>query len=386
MYRILTIGMLPGINGIATSAMNLYRHLDRDLIQWDFLMRKEFLNGHHKSWLMTFEEEIRDLGGRVWYADYSRTDTPPYTRKIIKRRLTEDPAIMGVHVHDVGNNIYPLWAADQLGKPVKVIQFHSACPRSQAEEILQHRSRRLKTRFRMISGDQFDRFACSDLGGLTGFGELPFEVLPNGTELEKFAYNPVFRQVIRASMGIEEDAPVIGFAGMLYEVKQPLFVLQVFEQFLKLESKAHLIMLGSGPDLQEACNYCKEHHLMGRAHLLGLQRGMDLFYSVMDLLLCPSQREGFPNVLVEAQCAGVSCLVSDEITDMVCLTPLVQQYSLKKDAAQWAKKLKQMFHSLPPRHSWDQQLREAGYDIKTVVSRLTDRYLKRIEAWSRENV
>ena len=162
MYRVLVTGMLPGFNGVSTSMMNLYRHMDRKLIQWDFLYYKECKN---KPASYTFADEIRDLGGRVYYLGYNRFDIPKWNRAKFREILCSDPDNMGVHVHDVGHNVYPAWAADQLGKPIKIIQYHSGWARSRQTAVSEDISPSLKAKLAMVSTEQFDRWACSALVG-----------------------------------------------------------------------------------------------------------------------------------------------------------------------------------------------------------------------------
>ena len=57
----------------------------------------------------------------------------------------------------------------------------------------------------------------------------------------------------------------------------------------------------------------------------------------MDILVFPSHREGLPRVIIEAQAAGLPCVVSSQVTEEVVVNDLlIKRVSLDKSAAQWA--------------------------------------------------
>lgn len=59
MKRILHILDSMGVGGIQTFIMNVYRSIDREKIQFDFLLHHR----HEKS----FDDEIISLGGKIYY-------------------------------------------------------------------------------------------------------------------------------------------------------------------------------------------------------------------------------------------------------------------------------------------------------------------------------
>ena len=70
MYRVLAFGMLGGPNGVSTSMMNLYRNMDKSLIQWDFVLMKEYYDRKTKKGKPnSFYDEILSLGGRCHFVN-----------------------------------------------------------------------------------------------------------------------------------------------------------------------------------------------------------------------------------------------------------------------------------------------------------------------------
>ena len=385
MYKVLVIGMLAGPNGVSTSMMNLYRNMDRSKIQWEFIFLKEY-EKINKTKSGSYEDEIRRLGGNIHYMKYTHHDFPHNSRKKLREIMLNDPEIMGVHVHDLATNTYPLILANQLDRPIKIIHFHSAAAKSKIEDAVKNASRRKKIRLKMISDDSYDRWCCSDLSGKTAYLNYPFEVFPNAVDTKKFSFNPIYRNIVRTKLSIPEDATVFGFVATIYHVKNPLYAIKVFEQYRKQYDKnAHMILIGGGQQLTELIEYSKKRHLTKCLHILGQQVEIDVFYSAFDMFLCPSLSEGFPNTLTEAQSSGCQCLVSDEVTEMVKLTDLVEFASIEQRPSKWAEKAREMILNAPERRSWGEEVKAAGYDIVDAADRLVNHYLYRIRKWKKEH-
>ena len=384
MYRILALGMLAGPNGVSTSMMNLYRHMDKSEVQWDFVMMKEYYDKKQKKGRAgTFEDEILSLGGRTYYVNYDKTKFPRSGRDQLKQIMKADPEIMGVHYHDLGKNTYPLYLAKQMDKPIRIIQFHTSCAKSKLAESNANQNRSQLARLRLIEGDDFTRWACSDLSGKCAYINMPFEVFPNAVDTKRFAYNEIYRQLLRDQLKIPQDALVIGFLATIYDIKNPIFAIKIFEKYKQMYGNVHFVMVGAGKMIEDVREYIKKKHIKKYVHIVGQQKQTDLFYSVFDLFLVPSKSEGFPNTLVEAQDNGCLCLVSDEVDEMVALTDLVEFCSLNEPASKWAEKIHEMVEKAGPRRTWDKEIKAAGYDIEDASKRLVDYYLEKIDEWKK---
>ena len=83
--------------------------------------------------------------------------------------------------------------------------------------------------------------------------------------------------------------------------------------------------------------------------------------------------------MLEAQCAGLPCLVSDSIPKEISVTDLITYYSLKKGADDWAKRLLEVSKGKAERKDYYQKVAEAGYDIKKNAEWLQNYYLSLVE-------
>lgn len=95
----------------------------------------------------------------------------------------------------------------------------------------------------------------------------------------------------------------------------------------------------------------------------------------MDVLLFPSFFEGLPGVVLEAQAAGLPCIISDRIADEAKITNLVEYVSLDKSAEYWAKKVLNFSQGFKRRNTY-KEIVKAGYDIESVAKWYQDFYLK----------
>lgn len=104
---------------------------------------------------------------------------------------------------------------------------------------------------------------------------------------------------------------------------------------------------------------------------LGVREDIPSLLQSLDVFLFPSHFEGLPVVLIEAQAAGLSCLVSDTITAEVNLTNRVTFMSLSRKASEWADKLLQLDNQ---HKDTSTELKVAGYDIETTSQWLSTFY------------
>ena len=130
----------------------------------------------------------------------------------------------------------------------------------------------------------------------------------NGVDADRFASTPVRCQAARAirqSMGIPEEARVIGFVGRLTRDKGVAELLAVFQALEQDMPGLHMLLVGGfeegdplGAKLRDAI------WSNPRVHITGFVNDTAAYYSAFDLLVFPSHREGLPNVPLEAAASG----------------------------------------------------------------------------------
>lgn len=382
--HVLVSGLLPGVNGVSSAVMSLHRHIDPTEIIWDFLYLKESTQ-KHKDYIRDhpnyyFQEDIKAKGGTYYVSSYNFRRMTRTARKEYEQLLIDHDEIEGVYEVALGlNHVAPVYYSHKVGKPLNVLHAHTGPNylEENAGRTLYRGSRRL------IASDDFLRLACSDNAGYFHYGpNLSFEFFPNAIELNTYRFQPVLREPTRLAAEIDDDIDLIIMLGTIYDVKNPIFALDVFEEYLKINPKAIFGYVGSLNEKDAANNALERGEAFyDYVRFFGAHAKPNIFLSAADALIMPSKSEGFPNVLVEAQASGLPCITSTNITPMVKLTDLVEQYSLTDDSPEvWAKALHRMIRANKNnRRSRTEELKAQGFDAVDAAKKLTDMFLERIE-------
>jgi hypothetical protein len=199
-------------------------------------------------------------------------------------------------------------------------------------------------------------FACSREAGVSVFGEDQVnagrvKIIPNAIDLRRFAYNQETRDRIRQELGVS-NALVIGHVGSFRYAKNHEFLIEVFAQLTRLLDnddlnqysmlhgmRIRLLMLGKGPLMDDMKKLADKLHILDRCIFAGNKSNASDYYQAMDYFCFPSRYEGLPGSVIEAQAAGLQCLVSDSVTSEVNVTELVSMRSIKSEPRDWARKI-----------------------------------------------
>ena len=179
------------------------------------------------------------------------------------------------------------------------------------------------------------KIGCSTAASRWAYNGKNVDTVPNGIDAEQYRYDSVQRERVRRELDIE-DQLVIGFVGRLADQKNPLFLLDVFCELLKIQENAALLIVGQG-DLEDAIHAkIAELGLERCVRMTGATSDVSQYYQAMDIVLLPSKYEGFGLVAVEAQAAGLPVLMSDVFVDDVCVTGHIDRLSLASGPKAWA--------------------------------------------------
>lgn len=138
----------------------------------------------------------------------------------------------------------------------------------------------------------------------------------NGINFTEWLSNRTDHKSIRATIGINEDDPVIVFCGRLVWQKNPKILLDSFINILPVYPRARLIFLGDGHMKTEMENITKKLKIYGNSvHFLGNVHGkakMD-WYSTAQLVAVPSRNEPFGLIILEAYISGTPVIIPNNI-------------------------------------------------------------------------
>ena len=356
--RILVVNHCMDRNGAETLIMNIYRHLDREKVQFDFLL--------HCDYKSDFEDEIESLGGRIFKVpEYKIINHCSYVRKL-DSFFDAHPEYHVVHGH-LFNRIEYLKVAKRHGL-VTIAHCHAS---TNGKGL----SARVADWLHRNINDYTDyRFACSEQAGQWLYGkDSGYKVVPNAIDTDAFAFDTAARQSTRKELGIDEHSFVIGNVGRLIAVKNQGFLLEVFKAFNAKNPESRLLIVGEGPLMEELKAKASDLSIGDKVIFTGSRKDVSSLLSAMDCFVFPSVFEGLPVTLIEAQCSGLPCLVPDHITSEAEVTGLFRRKVLSEGADAWACEITKTEED---RKSYAGKVMSAGYDIRQVAKELQDLYLK----------
>ena len=344
MIRVLQCVNIMDRAGLENMLMNYYRNIDRDVIQFDFLT--------HRSEKGAYDDEIEQLGGKVYHAP--RLYPQNYIRyfKWMKKFFSDHPEYKIVHSHIDAMSYFPLLAAKKAGIPVRIAHSHNS--RLDRDFKLPIKYIALK----LIPKVSNYRFACGEMAGKFMFGNREFKIINNAIDIKKFSFDESMRARKREELGIQTKF-VIGHVGRYCHVKNQLFLLEVLKKIKNANADAYLLLVGKGEDEQKIKDKISFLHLEDSVLMLTDRSDVDQLYQAMDVFVLPSLFEGLPVVGVEAQANGLPCIFSDNISKEIILSNSASMLDI--DINKWVNKILNI--ELPRNEKATVQLKKNGYDI-----------------------
>ena len=169
------------------------------------------------------------------------------------------------------------------------------------------------------------------------------------------------RKQKRVELGVE-DKFVIGHVGRFNLQKNHEFLVKRFADFAKTNEDAVLVLIGNGELQEKIKEMAKEYGIETKVKFLGLREDIPQLLQAMDLFLFPSLFEGLPVTLVEAQAAGLPCVISDMITDEIMITDQISKVSLSGNTGLWNQEIAKYRYS--KRKNTIEDIIEHGFDIE----------------------
>lgn len=298
--------------GAETLIMNIMRKIDKEHFCFKFLLKTK----DHGQ----FDEEIFELGGEIYYVDrFNGLNYFSYKKQLLDF-FSSHKEIDIVHAHQGSSAALDTLFAKESGL-LTIAHSHNTYTNNPFDfkEIL-FKIISYRTRF---TSDVY--IGCSRAALLSRFGRKIEKrkecyILNNGIEIDKFFFSSEKRKNFRKQHGIGDKDKIFAFIGRLTKIKNPLFAIDCFEKVLSSQSDSYLLIAGVGPLKNRIQKTIRKKRLSKKIFLLGNIPNVDELLSASDFLLMPSLKEGFPVVLVEAQCSNISCLVSNKITKEVKLS------------------------------------------------------------------
>lgn len=367
MINVLQIGMTENIGGMETYLIEYYRNLDRTKIRYSFVN----ITAERK---MVFAEEIKHNGDSI-YNVISRHRNPlkhywQWMKLLVKHGKEYDALVLNACSL---NYVFPLVAAKLFGIKKRIIHSHNS-----GDEVRMTFKRKLLVSFNkvLLRWAATDYWACSKLAGEWMFcDKLDFKVIHNAVNVTKFKFNPDIRRRLRNELKLS-DKFVVGNIGRFSFQKNHEFLIDIFKEVKEVCDNSVLLLIGDS-DFDLACKdnvmrKIQEFSLEEDVFFLGMRNDINDLIQTMDCFVLPSRFEGLPVVGIEAQTAGLGCVVSDAVSTELKLTNLVTFVPLANSAKDWAEAILQFKGA--KRQDISQLIKASGYDIREESIKIIDNF------------
>ena len=355
--RILQVVTHMDRGGLETMLMNYYRHMDREKVQFDFLT--------HRQERAAYDDEIEALGGKI----YRLPRLVPWSKSyltVLDRFFDDHPEYKIVHVHQDCLSSIILKVAEGHGVPVRIAHSHSA-----------NQDKSLKYPIKLwykrnIPKYATNLFACGRDAGDWMFGGTPYQIINNAIDAVAYTYSPLKRTEKRRELGLATEF-VVGHVGRFNQPKNHPFLLAIFAVLLKKEPNATLLLVGGGEDMPKMQAKARELGIADHVRFLGVRSDVADLMQAMDVFAFPSLYEGLPVTMVEAQAAGLPCIISDKVPPECILTEgLVDVMPLSAGTEAWTDAILGKCNT--PRTDRRAEIAAHGFDITTEAVKLQEFY------------
>ncbi|WP_417898963.1 glycosyltransferase family 1 protein [Bacillus haimaensis] len=342
--------------GAETLLMNLYRNIDHTKIQFDFLTCKEG----------SFDQEIKNLGGMVHRIPYV-TDVghKGYIRELNNFfKANKQYKILHSHMDKMSGIV--LRVARENNVPTRIAHSHSTSSEGNS----------LAKLYKWYVGKDIlscatHFMACSEKAAKWLFkaNDKNTMILRNGIEPETFKFSPLLRNQVREELQLEGSDFLIGHIGRFNAPKNHPFLLDVFAKIAEQNNNAYLLLVGDGTLRKDMEKKVSNLNLNERVIFTGIRSDIPRLLQGTDLFVLPSLYEGLPVTLIEAQGAGIPCLISDVITEEVDMGLGLVNFLPLKEKDRWIEKITMQINCPSPRRiDSASALSVRGYDIKNTAS------------------
>jgi glycosyltransferase involved in cell wall biosynthesis len=340
--------------------VNLYRAIDKTEVQFDFIIHNENENA--------YVDEIKSLGGKIYvFPKFTMKNSSQY-KKHWKVFLREHPEYRILHSHVRSYAIVFIRIAKKFGLKT-IVHSHSTSNgsgiKARIKGMLQRPLRR-ETDY---------LFACSKISGEWLFGKKAvnapnYRMIKNAIDTNKYKIDPSVRDEYRKQFNAENKT-VYGHVGRLSEPKNHKFLLEIFADIVKKDPNSLLLIVGEGGYRSQIEAWISELNLQDSVIMTGSRSDIPQVLSAMDVFLFPSLWEGLPVTVVEAQAAGLPCLVSDKVTDEVAVSEAVSYLPIDKGVKCW---VENAISVAGKRFDVIDDIKAAGFDVNSSAVELEKFY------------
>jgi glycosyltransferase EpsF len=369
--RVLHIVSAMERGGAETLIMNIYRNIDKEKVQFDFLT--------HSNKKGDFDDEIKSLGGEVFQIP-SLGELGPvrYLKELIKVMLTNH--YIAIHSHTDYQSGFPTLAAKICGINRRICHSHSNnWPQGKGYKarltliVLQALIKMTATNYCSCSTE-----AAEFLFGKKNVIQGKVDILKNGIDIDQFININNSRNSVIQELELPREVKIIGHVGKFSPSKNHRFILKVLAEILKDDPTFVALLVGDGPLKVQIEKEAESLRILKNIRFLDVRADIPRLMKAFDVFLFPSLFEGFGIVTLEAQCAGTPCVVSDAVPKTVDMgLELISFLSFEENLNIWSQEIKKAtLLTRPENETIYNKFIKNGYSIHENVPKWLSLYLQ----------
>lgn len=363
MIKILVEGMTEGYGGKESYIINSFRAFDKSKFSFSFI-------SYNKK--IAYQDELESAGAEIIKIQGRDKGLFDYREALLDMFRNNHFDVLWANKTTL-SSCEILEIAKRYSVPLRIVHSHSSANMGRKLTYVLHSINKLCVR---NWANEF--FACSEPAAKWFFGNKPCTLIKNGINVEKFRFDSEIRQLIRNKLGVD-DCFVIGHIGRFGIEKNHSKLLHVFYEVHKRNPKTKLVLCGDGEERNNIEALIRDLGLNDSVILTGVIDNVNEVLQAMDLIVMPSLFEGLPFALLEAQAAGLKCIVSDTVSRESNILEWNSFLPLSSDDKIWANKIIETDISVDKRFSAADIMKEKGYDLYDCVElvvKIIDKYIE----------
>lgn len=317
--------------------------------------------------ILSYEDKLDD--SNIYYVPRRRENSKLRKEKIKEILLSKEYDALWFNSNDLAS-IDIIKEAKKAG--IKCIGHAHNSRTDRLDRSIRHNINK-----RLVNKDFDGKFACSMSAAKWFYPDYKdATIIYNAINIENHLFSEEKRNNIRKMYEIPRDYMVLGDVGRLEKQKNMSYLIDIFERYHQKNPESCLMIIGNGSQQAELKEYVKTKKLSQFVIFTGEVNNTTDYLSALDVFLMPSLYEGLPVTLVEAQAAGLKCVVADNITQEVNVTDNIEYLPIKESSIDlWVDDIVKSNNRLAE----GKKLLGSNFDIKKSASYLEDQILKIID-------
>jgi glycosyltransferase involved in cell wall biosynthesis len=369
--RILHVVGCMNRGGLETWLMQVLRIINRQRFQIDILTLNQAPG--------VYDSEVLSLGSQILYCPYQ--PNPLAYIAAFKGMLKKNEPYDAIHSHVHFFSGFILRLAKESHIPCRIAHSHIDL------EVVERQSSWLRKKYFSLMRYWIQRFsthglATSSSAALNLFGpswpkDMRVQLLLSGVDLKPFEQIEDSSSV-RELWGIPPEAFVIGHIGRFESQKNHRFLIEVIVELIRQQPHIVLMLVGEGPLRSDVEQYVETLNLTQHVIFTGSRPDVpEILLGAFDAFIFPSNFEGLGMALVEAQVAGLPCIISDVVPKEADVFPdLVMRLSLEQSSVHWSNMILKHVQTISkqPLKTTLPVVKNSSLNIRNSISILTDIY------------